>query len=221
MGLPRTFNTIDLKRCLFNMIYEQKFFMEKIVESNPSNFLEIGSGWGAMALTVEDLTNANGICTDYDLKDYNIFTEISSFLDTKIKFINSDIKSLDFNNNSFDLIYSREFLTHITSPQDILNKAYNWLSPKGKFIFQVAYHYKESENKPIVTTGHFSDFKCNGFNESSFESINNGLFDFKYFKVGKRDYKYDPCDLCDKKRKNNHCLKLIGIGNKKSLINIR
>ena len=213
-GIPRTFNYIDLKRCLLNDIKEQIFFIDRIVEVKPENFLEMGSSWGSMALTLEDIVGSKGICTDLDVKELNIFNNISKHLNTKIEFAHGDINELNFENEIFDLIYSREFLTHVSSPSIILKKAYKWLNKNGKFIFQVAYHYEESELRPITKTGHKTDFKWNGFNEKSFEKFNDGLFDFKYHKVGIRDYRYDPCTLCSDERKAKHYLKLVGIGTK-------
>ncbi len=214
LGVPRSAGITDLIRWISGSYRGQIFTFQKLLAANPNFFLEMGASWGLWALSLEDLTGASGICVDIDTKDYALYRKVSKSIETKIQYMNVDIFTLDFPADSFDLIYSTEFLDHIHSPSLLIKRVHTWLKPRGTFIFQVPFHFEESINKPVVKTGHKYDFLRNGFCETTFESINKDTFNFKYYRVGKRDHKSNPCIVCNKNKRHKHPLKLVGVARK-------
>ncbi len=214
-GIPDSRTKTAFIRSLLNCKSKDNFTFDKLVETKSSFFLELGSSFGKWAFVLEDSKNCNGICVDIDKEDGKLFNKIAKKLDSKLKFINADILKIDFGKNRFDLVYGIEFIDHVKDDLKLLKKIHKWLKPEGILIFQVPFHFKESAVVPAIKTGHKHDFFRNGYCEETFESINRGFFDFQYYRIEKRNQWHDPCRVCNNNRKQDHPLKLVGIGRKK------
>jgi len=56
-------------------------------------------------------------------------------LKNKIRFEICDITGADFEENSFEIVYSRDTLLHIADKEQLFKKIFKWLSPGGKVVF--------------------------------------------------------------------------------------
>ncbi|RPH74509.1 methyltransferase domain-containing protein, partial [bacterium] len=53
-----------------------------------------------------------------------------------LSFIQGDVHNLPFNDNSFDTVYCRYILEHVTQPQTVLTEAARVLKPGGRIFIQ-------------------------------------------------------------------------------------
>ena len=183
----------------------EKFIFNELIKNNPKEFLDIGSGYGRMALTICNVINAKGTTVDADCRDIFTLKQLAKELDLNCDGICADILTIRFEKDKFDLIYCIELMEHIQEDEKLLELIHMWLKPGGTFIFQTPFHFKQM---PDVTEHEFGHVR-NGYSEKSFEKINNGLFNFKYYTIGKRK----SCKWCSFEN-NDHPSKLIGVGKK-------
>ena len=181
----------------------EKFVINKILEEKIDSFMEFGSGYGKAALTISQASCSSGICIDTDEEDINTLNALAKNLNLSCIGIAKDIMDIDLAFNSMDLIFSIEVMEHIENDRILLEKIYSWLKPGGCFIFQTPFHFSQKQDKTEHKFGHVR----NGYSEDSFEKMNNGLFKFKYYRIGKRR---DLCPFCNVKYTRNHPLKLCG-----------
>ena len=185
----------------------ENFVVKKIIGKHISSFLEFGSGFGNIALTISSITNSKGICVDMDQEDISTLNKLAQILNLHCKGLIGDVLKMDFPEESFDVIYSLEVLEHIEDIKLLLELSFKWLRPGGRFIFQTPFHYKIMPDETEHQFGHVR----NGFNEYEFEIINNGLFSFDYNRV---EFRSNYCKFCGEEFQKDHPLKLIGIGTK-------
>lgn len=110
-----------------------KKFCEHIIKrfslTDKSFFLEVGSGRG-------DFTNAffesglkNIFATDYDVKS-------KVYLNNTIKFekVDMNYEKFPFNDDTFDMIYSKSLIEHLNKPENYFRECYRVLKKGGKII---------------------------------------------------------------------------------------
>ena len=198
LGFPPTFKKQS------HMI--QQFIFNKLTETQAKTFLDFGCGYGRMALAVCKETGARGTCVDADGRDIITLNQLAEELSLDCNGITGNILELNFEKESFDLIYSIEVMEHIKEDRKLLELIYQWLKPGGNFIFQTPYHFQQ---KPDWTDHEFGHVR-NGYSEQTFENLNNGLFDFKFYTPGNRK----KCNYCLDYANSFHPLKLVGVGRK-------
>lgn len=87
--------------------------------------LEIGGGQG------EHLSFVRHQFSSYLSIDFKLPAENLYIADTRVKFIEGDIKELDFNEGSFDRVILTCVLHHLDEPILVLEKIKKWLKPGG------------------------------------------------------------------------------------------
>jgi len=188
----------------------QTFVLNKLTETRFKNFLEFGAGYGRMALSLCKETRACGICVDADGRDINTLNQLARKLALDCDGIAGDILQCKFEKDSFDLIYGIEVMEHIKEDRKLLELIHHWLKKDGTFIFQTPYHFKQMPDQTDHKFGHVR----NRYSEQTFEQVNNGLFDFEYYALGKRE----KCEWCLYGMDKVHPLKLVGVGRKSKVI---
>ncbi|MGE5341062.1 MAG: class I SAM-dependent methyltransferase [Candidatus Omnitrophota bacterium] len=187
----------------------EQFMFDKLLEVRAGSFLDFGCGYGRTALSICKETGAKGVGVDADGRDIKTLNQLAQELSLNCNGLTGDILQLQFDKECFDLIYSIEVMEHIKEDRKLLELIYNWLKPDGKFIFQTPYHFKQMPDRTDHEFGHIR----NGYSEQTFESLNRGLFDFKFYTSGKRK----KCEWCLDHGDSVHPLKLIGVGRKPTL----
>ncbi|MCF8261094.1 MAG: class I SAM-dependent methyltransferase [Melioribacteraceae bacterium] len=186
----------------------ENFIVQKALEKPIKKFLEFGSGFGNIALTISNLSKAKGTCIDMDEEDISVLNKLASIANLDCRGEVGNILNMKFDKGTFDLIYSLEVLEHIEDIRLLLVLSNEWLSPGGRFIFQTPFHFEIMADETEHEFGHVR----NGFNESEFEKYNKALFSFEFLRFETRS---DSCKFCSQAKEGSHPLKLIGIGTKK------
>ena len=130
--------------------YEEKYWAERVGDYNKTDWvkngkfidsflrmlpnqkfvsiLEVGIGTGAVAeKMVEKLGHLRGIDISPDM--------ISKIDNPKISAIIGDAQKLNFENNTFDLIYMRNVIHYIDHPEKVFSEILRCLMPGGYFLF--------------------------------------------------------------------------------------
>jgi len=88
------------------------------------HMLEIGCGRGEMLKNFKDLgLDVKGVDLSPEAPDYN--------KDIEIKVCNVEDEMLPYEDNSFDIIYSKSVLEHLFYPETYMKEAYRVLKPNG------------------------------------------------------------------------------------------
>ena len=89
--------------------------------------LEPGCGRGEFLNNFKDLgLDVYGVDSSPESKEFNP--------ELNIALVDLDKESLPFEDNTFDIIYSKSFLEHLYYPENFLGEAYRVLKPNGLFL---------------------------------------------------------------------------------------
>lgn len=112
--------------------YPKKFcknIIKRFSLSQQTFFLEIGSGRGDFTNTFYEYGIKNIYAIDYDKKS-------KEYLYNDIAFEKVDINNqkIPFDNETFDVIYSKSVIEHLQSPENYFRECYRVLKKGGKII---------------------------------------------------------------------------------------
>jgi len=128
--------------------------------------LEPGCGRGEFLSNFKDL--------GLDVVGVDISTEASDFEnDLEVKVCNVDQENLPFDDNSFDVIFSKSFIEHLYHPEKYLEEAYRVLKPNGLLLTLVpdwesqykTYFDDFTHRTPFTKISLNDAYKMYGFNE--------------------------------------------------------
>lgn len=109
------------------------FFCKNIIKrfylSKQSSFLEIGSGRGDFTNIFHELGIKHIYATDYDSKS-------KIYLNDEINFHEVDMNqdTLPYEDNKFDLIYSKSLIEHLVNPENYMRECFRVLKKGGILI---------------------------------------------------------------------------------------
>ena len=144
-------------------------FKEHWSLNNQSKILDVGCGKGFM---MHDLSEA---IPEIDVRGIDISSyAISNCIETvKDKVSVADAKELPFDDNSFDVIFSKSFIEHLYHPEKYLEEAYRVLKPNGLLLTLVpdwesqykTYFDDFTHRTPFTKISLNDAYKMYGFNE--------------------------------------------------------
>lgn len=110
----------------------------RILESLPidksSRCLEISAGMGSIAYWLATRCS-NGHVVAIDIDTRNLDPQRSANLDIQ----EVDIVTHEFSPSSFDLVHARAVLCHLPAREEVLARAYQWISPGGWLVVEDVY----------------------------------------------------------------------------------
>lgn len=132
-----------------------------------SILLDTGSG---RLEFLESFENEGLTCYGIDLDVYD---------NKKIFKVNLETEKLPFDDNTFDVVYSKSMLEHIHRPQSYMKEVLRVLKPEGKFIVLVPnwltsiyLYFYDSDHKQPYTEAALSDLlKISGFKDVQTEEF--------------------------------------------------
>jgi len=123
--------------------------------------LDVGVGAGGSALYMAKKYGVHVKGVDLSSNMLNIAEkykeELPKDVQSRLQFVKLDVTTVEFPNNSFDVIYSRDTLMHISDKQTLFKKFYQWLRPGGR-LFITDYTRGEDEN---TYSAEFKDYLAN------------------------------------------------------------
>ncbi len=111
-------------------VKDDDFLREFMVFASPEPYelvLDVGSGTGVVAKTIQHFT---GLVVGLD----SSFPMLSKLTTRNICPVISDITSLPFRNDSFDMITARMVLHHVSDLGEAMKECYRVLKPEGRMI---------------------------------------------------------------------------------------
>jgi len=113
--------------------------MKKITEvingiSPTDHVLDIGCGIGGNSIALNQNFNCSVQGIDWSKVLINIATTRNSNKLEKVKFEVADVRTVDFQSSSFDVVFTKDALFHNSEKKEILSKIKGWLKPQGKLI---------------------------------------------------------------------------------------
>ncbi len=96
--------------------------------------LEIGSGLGILAGEVAKRLNNKGSMTGIEISQEQLQKVPKDI--TNLRFVQGDASQLPFEDNTFDVVYGRYILEHVSNPTQVLHEVWRVLKPEGKVFFQ-------------------------------------------------------------------------------------
>lgn len=110
-----------------------KDFIEFLDLKGTERSLELGSGLGILCASVAMKLN-RGKATGIEISKEQLSK--SPQFPNNLEFVMGDVHDLPFKNSSFDLVYGRYILEHISDPSLALKEAHRVLTPDGRICFQ-------------------------------------------------------------------------------------
>ena len=101
-------------------------------EHNPIEILEAGCGQRWLLKLDPKYCHLIGVDIDKDALD--IRKNVRKDLD---EVIHGDLRTIDFGNRKFDVVYSAFVLEHIAGAEDVLSRMTSWLKPNGIIVIEI------------------------------------------------------------------------------------
>lgn len=174
--------------------------LEHVTLPPGSKILDVGSGIGGHSFIMAELfqSHVHGIDLSNNMMEVaKRHLESRPNLKNRIKFEIKDCTTCSFEENSFDLIYSRDALLHIERKDQLFQNILNWLRPGGQILFtdyvrgedgrlyseefkqyleQRAYHMVTlSEYQNILLQAGFKDIIVEDWNQEFKEALQSEL----------------------------------------------
>ena len=111
----------------------QELFSEIDLTSG-AKVLDIGSGLGGSAFFIEENYAAKVTGIDLSSNMIQLSNQRASYRNSKVQFILGDCTQMEFEPESFNLIYSRDSLLHVQDKTTLFQKIKDWLKPSGKVL---------------------------------------------------------------------------------------
>ncbi|XP_013184069.1 uncharacterized protein LOC106129915 [Amyelois transitella] len=113
--------------------------------------LDVGSGLGGHSFLFAEKYGAEVLGLDLSENMLEIarkHLDKRPHLKDKVRFEFQDCTKIDYPENSFDLVYSRDALIHIRNKTELFKKIYKWLKPNGYVLFT---DYVRGEDERMYT----------------------------------------------------------------------
>jgi 2-polyprenyl-3-methyl-5-hydroxy-6-metoxy-1,4-benzoquinol methylase len=111
-------------------------FLDFMDIKNGESVLEVGSGIGILANSVATRNPDSGVF-GIEISPDQIKKAFKNYSETpNVTFIQGDASSITFDNDTFDVIYCRYILEHVSKPESVLREIYRVLKPGGKLFVQ-------------------------------------------------------------------------------------
>ncbi len=164
---------------LKNLPYAKKLasfiFNEILKLSNKENkdekllFLDLGCGKGLQSLAFSDYFDISGLDRSKDAK--NLFQRQKKIIDLRVTDFEKD--RYPFNDNTFDIIFSKSVIEHVLNTDHFLNESKRMLKEGGKIIVMCPAWETQSKNfyddythvRPFTTHGLEAALRACGFKE--------------------------------------------------------
>ncbi|MEP7321661.1 MAG: methyltransferase domain-containing protein [Saprospiraceae bacterium] len=117
---------------LLNDLTNQSF-IEFLKLRGTERVLELGSGLGLLCAKVATIL-FRGHATGIELSKAQLSKTPQS--PSNLEFVLGDVHELPFRDKSFDLVYGRYILEHVSNPYDVLKQAHRVLTEDGRICFQ-------------------------------------------------------------------------------------
>jgi SAM-dependent methyltransferase len=110
----------------------EKYIKQKAIDRSPLHILEAGCGqyWPL------DLKGIQFTLTGVDIDKHALHLRKTRYNDLN-EMIVGDLRSLDLEENRYDVIYNSYVLEHIDGAEGVLDKFSNWLKPGGILILRM------------------------------------------------------------------------------------
>ncbi len=176
-----------LKANHFSIGYNRKRIIDKIVNNDCQDILEIGSGVGLIGMYLKKFKEVNYIGIEIDKKTHE------KALSLGVNSINGDFSKMRNVEGKFDIIMLWEVLEHIQDINLFFQLAYEKLNPKGLLVFSVP-NYNKRLNYPKEKRGDMiyqspPPIHLNFFTEQSVSNVLNANgFSLKKIRTKKFPY---------------------------------
>jgi len=110
--------------------------MVKILNLKPgSKVLDVGCGIGGSAFYMVKNFQVNVIAVDLSTNMLEIAKErAKEFEGEKVQFVLCDVTTVEYEPESFDVIYSRDTILHIQDKEHLFKNFLKWLKPGGELL---------------------------------------------------------------------------------------
>ncbi|KAJ3670687.1 hypothetical protein LUZ60_008113 [Juncus effusus] len=122
-----------------------KEFVAKLNLKPGQKVLDVGCGIGGGDFYMADYFDAHVIGIDLSVNMISFALERAIGRKSNVEFEVADCTKKVYNDNSFDVIYSRDTILHIQDKPALFKSFYNWLKPGGKVLIS---DYCKSEGEP-------------------------------------------------------------------------
>jgi 2-polyprenyl-3-methyl-5-hydroxy-6-metoxy-1,4-benzoquinol methylase len=136
----------------FNELYLRDLSVSTLGDVKNKRILDVGCGWGLYTLTFARL-GAHAYGQDLSVSSINTAKTLMEVLGLNVTYKIGDVKSLSFEDNYFDAIFSGDFFEHISEDDKnlVFQEIYRVLKPNGVFTIktpnlaylQIALWYKK------------------------------------------------------------------------------
>eukprot|EP00743_Colponemidia_sp_Colp-15_P008101 GILK01008782.1.p1 GENE.GILK01008782.1~~GILK01008782.1.p1 ORF type:complete len:505 (+),score=91.76 GILK01008782.1:157-1671(+) len=111
-------------------------FVSRLNLQRGQRVLDIGSGIGGGAFFMSETYGVSVVGIDLSTNMFNIAVERAAALPSscKVRFEVADCTTVEFEDESFDVIYTRDTLLHVADKLSLFKKCYKWLKPGGQLF---------------------------------------------------------------------------------------
>jgi len=118
-----------------NEVLEQPAFMKLVPELKGKRVLDLGCGFGENCMTYESIGASEVIGLDISKKMLAVAKE--KFSGDRIKYINSSLEEMEFDDNSFDVILSSLTFHYVKNFNELIFKLSKYIRKDGILLFSI------------------------------------------------------------------------------------
>jgi ubiquinone/menaquinone biosynthesis C-methylase UbiE len=113
---------------------ENRFIIDRLGDVNGKRLLDLGCGAGENSVYFA-MQGADCVASDYSPGMVTVALELAAKYHVTIAGATVNAMSLDFPDNSFDIVYAANLLHHLPDPQACIREMHRVLKPGGKACF--------------------------------------------------------------------------------------
>jgi SAM-dependent methyltransferase len=161
---------------------ENRFILEHLGAVRGKKILDLGCGAGENSVYFAK-KGANCVASDYSPGMVEIALKLADKNGVEIEGAIVNAMSLDFDDNSFDIIYAANLLHHLPDPQACIREMYRVLKPGGKACFwdplthnPIINVYRRMATSVRTEDEHPLDIQIVSFVQSQFDDVRYDTF---------------------------------------------
>jgi SAM-dependent methyltransferase len=133
----------EIDHQIFGKLRFYNLLLEEICSCprQPARVLEVGCGSGIDSYYLAERSGAEHVGLDVADTSIDLGRKLGRFFSSTVEYVQGDARRMEFEDESFDLVFSQGFLEHFADPVPLIEEQLRVLAPWGSLVIDVPQRY--------------------------------------------------------------------------------